>query len=284
MVENKRIANTKERDSGFELLRVIAVVLTFMIHGGASYKNNELSAWIYIIIDTVGNTTVPIFTLISGYFGIKPKAKKLLQFEMMILFSGITPFFFFEITQDAGKGIVNMVLMYMIGRYIRRFYEEKEWKRSSLIKLLVLVTGCCVALNGILYVVSGTMQNRFVRENTLFTITEAILIFLIFRGIHFKSRFINQLGLYVPALISMEWILREVITRYMFDYLAWKESNWHQLILFGISSLLLAMGATIEWLRKTLFGRAESKMADEWYELGQKIGRVCRKVGARRMR
>lgn len=326
----------KERDSGLELLRILALLVTFWMHGASSYRNNEVSAWLCIVIETIGNVGVPIFILISGYFGIRLKPKKMIQLDLMlifycwiglalrfvwgdaagysgeqilsyvfpvigrnswyftcyfalaflspflnafieqldkaafkkmlltmlVIFSGITTFFFFDITQDGGKGIVNMVLLYLIGRYIRLYGEEKKIGKAKLGRWYALILLACVALNGALYVVTGTVQNRFARDNTLFTIGASICIFLIFKEIHFSSRFINEVASHVPAVFTMEWTLRGIITAYMFNYLAWNESNWHEWILLGICVLLIVMGTVIDIVRVRMFGRIEEKLAD----------------------
>lgn len=335
----------KERDSGLELLRILAIVLIFWMHGASSYSNNSLSAWLCIIIETVGNIGVSLFILISGYFSVQLKPVKMIQLEfmllfycwsglafrfawgeaqsyggsqilsyvfpiigryswyftcyfalvflspflneflekinretfkrllvtMLIIFSGITTFCFFDITQDGGKGIVNMILLYFVGRYIRMYKEDTVYQRSKLMGAYVLITGVCIAFNGALYMVTGTVQNRFARDNSLFTIAEAVCIFLIFKGIHFKSPFINRVAAHVPAVFIMEWTLRGMITNYMFDYLAWRESNWHELILLGISVLLIVMGTGIDMVRVKIFGRLEEKVAQRLYDIGMRI-------------
>lgn len=334
----------RERDSGLELLRILAIVLIFWMHGASSYSNNNLSAWLCIVIESVGNIGVALFILITGYFGIRFKPKKLVQLEFMILFycwsglalrfvwgeaqlyggsqllsylfpiigrfswyftcyfalallspfineyvekadqktfqrllltmlvvfSGITTFFFFDITQDGGKGIVNMTLLYLIGRYIRMYKDQAAYNRTKLLGIYTAVTAACIALNGALYVVTGTVQNRFARDNTLFTITEAVCIFLIFKEIHFQSPFINRVASHVPAVFIMEWTLRGIITNYMFDYLAWRESSWHELILLGVSVLLVVMGTLIDEVRVLLFGRLEELAAQKLCGIGRK--------------
>ncbi len=335
----------KERDSGLELLRILAIILIFWMHGASSYSNNNISAWLCIVIETVGNIGVSLFILISGYFSVKLKPVKMIQLEMMLLFycwiglafrfvwgeaqnyggsqilsyvfpvigryswyftcyfalaflspflneflekidkqtfrrllitmliifSGITTFCFFDITQDGGKGIVNMILLYFAGRYIRMHKDGVTYKRSKLVGVYVLITAVCIALNGALYVVTGTVQNRFARDNSLFTIAEAVCVFLIFKDIHFRNRFINRVATHVPAIFIMEWTLRGIITNYMFDYLAWRESNWHELILLGTSVLLVVMGTVIDAIRVKVFGRLEEKLAQFICHIGQKM-------------
>lgn len=343
----------KERDSGLELLRIIALLLTFWMHGASSYMNNELSAWLCIIIETIGNIGVTIFILISGYFSVKLKPIKLIKLDMMlvfycwiglglrflwgeaqcysgeqilsyifpvigrnswyftcyfalaflspflnefiekinqhtfkallctmlIIFSGITTFCFFDITQDGGKGIVNMILVYFIGRYIRIYMDSEVYKSSKLIGIYVALTMICVLLNGSLYVITGTMQNRYARDNTLFTIFESICIFFVFKNMSFKNSIVNRIAIHVPAVFTMEWTLRGVITHYIFDYLAWRESNWHELILLGISALLIAIGTVIDVVRIKMLGKGEEKVACLFYnKLTKLYNRVTKKV------
>lgn len=328
----------KERDSGLELLRIIALLLIICMHGASSYENNRLSAWLCIVIETVGNVGVPVFILISGYFGIRLKPKRLLKLEfmllfycwlglglhylwgdfpsetfgmkqalsyifpiigrnswyftcyfalaflspflnefveqlgkekmrrllltMLVIFSGITTFFFFDITQDGGKGIVNMTLLYLIGRYIRLYQDGKTYRRSKLIGVYTAIVAVTVLLNGALFVAGGEVRNSFARDNTLFTIAASVCLFLLFKEIHFTSPFINRAATHVPAVFTMEWTLRGIVTVYLFDYLAWRESNWHQLILFGMSMALIVAGTLIDEVRVLLFSRLEDKAAD----------------------
>ena len=118
-------------------------------------------------------------------------------------------------------------------------------------------------------------------DNTLFTIAAAVCVFLIFKEIHFENKWINTAASHVPAAFTVEWTLRGVITAYMFNYLAWNESNCHQVILLGISVLLIVMGIVIDWLRLTIFGRIEEKLADALYAFWLKVGKLGGKVLAK---
>ena len=110
----------KERDSGLELLRILAIVLIFWMHGASSYSNNNLSAWLCIVIESVGNIGVALFILITGYFGIRFKPKKLVQLEFMILFycwSGLALRFVWGEAQLYGGSQLLSYLFPIIGRF-----------------------------------------------------------------------------------------------------------------------------------------------------------------------
>ena len=110
----------KERNSSLELLRIIAIILIFWMHGASSYSNNQLSAWLCIVIETIGNIGVTLFILISGYFSIKLKPEKMLQLEIMLLFYCWTGLAFRFIWGEAQLFEGSQILSYIfpvIGRY-----------------------------------------------------------------------------------------------------------------------------------------------------------------------
>ena len=104
----------KERDSGLELLRIIGLFLIFWMHGASSYVNNSLSAWLCIVIETIGNVGVPVFILISGYFGIRFKPKKLLQLDLMLIFYCWTGLALRFAWGDAAEYGMEQILSYVL--------------------------------------------------------------------------------------------------------------------------------------------------------------------------
>ena len=96
----------KERNSSFELLRIIAMIFIifhhFSVHGGFAFLPNDLSlnrVWIDFI-SMFGKVGVNLFVLISGYFLITKDGplfdiKRLLKLWLpMILYSLIIYFLF----------------------------------------------------------------------------------------------------------------------------------------------------------------------------------------------
>lgn len=193
-----------------------------------------------------------------------------LLITMLVIFSGVTTFFFFDINSDGGKGITQMVMLYLIGRYIGVYRVDRQYNTAKLAGWFALLAGVNFCLNGALYVVTGTVQNRFARDNTLFTIFEAILVFLIFRNHHFENAFVNRLAKHVPAVFLFEWTLRGFISHYMFDYVARSGENTYEFLLLGIALLLVVMGSVIDWARVTLFHVPEAWCVEHIYRLGDR--------------
>ncbi len=103
--------------------------------------------------------------------------------------------FISEILKDNGKGIVNMLLIYLIGRYIRKYGFSQifmKWHKE-------IVAGCIfliISLNEILSIKGIPML--FARDNNLFIIIQAIAIFCWVVNMPFKSnKLVNQLSSFV---------------------------------------------------------------------------------------
>ena len=172
-----------------------------------------------------------------------------------------------------------MVMLYLIGRYIGVYRADRQYRTAKLSGWFALLAGVNFCLNGALYVVTGTVQNRFARDNTLFTIFEAILVFLIFRNHHFENAFVNRLAKHVPAVFLFEWTLRGFISHYMFDYVARAGENTYEFLLLGIALLLVVMGSVIDWARVTLFHVPEAWCVEHIYRLGD---RCVQKIKSKR--
>lgn len=180
---------------------------------------------------------------------------------MLIVFSGVTTCFFFDITGDGGKGIVQMVMLYVIGRYMRISGMVGRYAKGKLAAAFAATAGINIALNGALYLVTGTVQNRFARDNTLFIIAEAVLAFLIFADMRFENEAVNRIASYVPAVFIMEWTLREATIRGLFNYLEWNGKGVYHLILIALALGMIAAGSIIEALRRALLHRPEEWLA-----------------------
>lgn len=210
---------------------------------------------------------------------MEEKRLKSLIITMLVIFSGITTVFFFDINGDGGKGIVHMVMLYLIGRYIGIYWRDREYKTGKLAGAFVAVAAVNFCLNGALFAVTGTVQNRYARDNTLFTIAEAILLFLIFRNIYFENKMVNRLAGHVPAVFIFEWTLRSIITLYIVDYLQFSGSDFYELILIAVACLIVVLGIVIDFLRVTLLSIPETWLVNQIYAAGEQISKkVHRKL------
>ena len=144
----------RERDSNFELCRLVCmlyiVIYHLIIHVPVVYENTFWGR----PLRTLCHIGVVVFVMISGYFGIKRKWKRLLslvlsvsfynalgiliatmfldqQFELKFLLS-----VFFPITKGGYWFITSYVVLYIISPYINMVLEKLD-KRDFLILLIV---------------------------------------------------------------------------------------------------------------------------------------------------
>lgn len=95
----------KERQSTYELLRILAILLIVMMHGirSAYSSTNLINEFSFNVVNTIGNMGVTTFMLISGFFGIKFKASKLiLLWGTVLIYSiliGIATYIMHPITE-----------------------------------------------------------------------------------------------------------------------------------------------------------------------------------------
>lgn len=188
---------------------------------------------------------------------------------MLVIFSGVTTVFFFDINEDGGKGIVHMTMLYLIGRYLAVYQAKRSFETKKLAKALFVISGINFLLNTALYVLSGSVQNRYARDNSLFTIIQAICVFLIFRNHYFENTFVNRLAKHVPAAFVFEWTMRMAIVAYVYDYLVCADKWYYVLVTLAIAAALIVIGSAIDWLRIVVLHKPETWLVDKVYSLGE---------------
>lgn len=82
----------KERNSSFELLRLFCIFGIVAMHafGGIDTSTSVLNTELHVLFNSLFNTAVTCFVLISGYFGIKFNLAKLIRMDLMVIFFSVT--------------------------------------------------------------------------------------------------------------------------------------------------------------------------------------------------
>lgn len=95
--------NVKQRQSNFELLRILAMIMIvahhYVVHGSLQFDSLTLNSFLLRFISIGGKIGVDIFVLISGYFLVNSKMKgiKVLKLFLQVWFWGIATLLFFGI-------------------------------------------------------------------------------------------------------------------------------------------------------------------------------------------
>ena len=145
--------------------------------------------------------TYIILFLISPFLnkGLRELSKK--SFEkilfILILFFSIWPSFFpYPPVTDDGYGIINFVLLYTIGAYIRLHYKNdvKVWKYIFIYILCILGT----YLGRLYYGYTWTY-------NFITNIMGSVILFLIFSKLKIQSKIINYIALFVFGIYMVHY-------------------------------------------------------------------------------
>lgn len=310
-MSNSSIAkNAKSRQSNFELLRILCIFgIVYMHTFGMFYSSATGINLIHgVFINSLFNTGVSLFMMISGYFGIKFTSKKYLKLEIetlsysilsflvgfffeqqrgtkdiiknllkaflpvtsnqywymtsyiflmifssfinaipekltkadfqklifliFLVFSLIPTIFQFHILNDGGKGIANMLLIYLIGRYIRIYWNTKSGNQYWHYSILFILIGFILNTGSTFLRGNSGLYAPFARDCSIIIIFASISIFMAFKQLRFESSFVNTVSKHVIAIYLFEGAIRTIIN-YFFDISIYSE-KWYLFIIITI--------------------------------------------------
>lgn len=201
--------------------------------------------------------------LLSGYIqklidSLEQEEFRKLLALLLILFSVFPAFFYFEIVPDNGKGLVQMIMVYMVGRYIRLYRDVKIPKKAVLLFFLLWT------VNGISHefpIRLGGIYHHLCKDNSITNLVMAVILFYLFKGLKVKSAFINKAAKYVFAVFALNnTFVNCVMKRIDSSGFQSPDGIAGFLMLAGMVLLILAGCLLIGWLREVLFGRLDEKV------------------------
>ncbi len=185
---------------------------------------------------------------------------------ILLFFFYIAPtFIYIDIVGDRGKGVINMFIVYLIGRYIKK-YRDCDYSLKKLVMWLIIVIGSGTAINSLLTFIvkkSGGMFGPFWRECSITILFGSILIFLIFKRIHFKSRIINYVAGSVIAAYLFEGTVRSVLKQLPFVKSILSNKSYLPFYVTVFSMLVLVICIFIDIIRKGLFFKLEQLLVEK---------------------
>lgn len=330
-----------ERKSNFEAFRIVCILLIVLMHTFGS-GDGQLNTQLGIFINVIGNIGVTGFVLLSGYFGIRLKAKKLIKLDLMMIFWSVLSFgvfmmhpaiqmdfglkallsnvlpvishkywflsayfclcilspflneylesisrdrmkklilaagvlflllptvFGFDQTGDGGKGILNMMLAYIVGRYIGMYHKDVKISVGKLSMALLGTVFLNFLLNDAIYLFTDSLSNYFARDNSLLTMIQAVLILLIFMQMNGSKKWVNTLAANVVAVYVLESPIKMLLST-EFDYVVYSQESYYVFIVLVVTVFVYITGCLLESLRKLIFGKAEDFIIDK---IGNKV-------------
>lgn len=208
--------------------------------------------------------------LLSGYIQkfieyLKKEEFRRLVILLLILFSIMPALFYFELIPDNGKGLVQMLMVYMIGRYIRMYRDcsigELIGKKKAFLVFILLWV-----LNGISHefpIQLGGIYHHLCKDNSITNIIMAVLLFYFFKELKITSKVINQAAKYVFAVFALNNTLVSAAME-LIEEKGFKSPGgiWGFLILASVVLLVLAICLLIGMLREAVSGRLDRKLGN----------------------
>lgn len=235
---------------------------------------------IYLIIDNsimrLVKSALPIITnkywFLTGYMllmlfapflncaveQISQKYFRQLLLIMFVVFFFIPTVLYFDVLGDNGKNVINIVFMYLLGAYLRKYPEdtfEKKYWFTFIVSFLV-----SFILNIGISIVTKNMHCPMSRDCSVFIVFEAVAIFMIFKDLNIKSLVINSLAKHVIAVYMLESLIRKLIELYLFDYTKFYGSDYWFIINIVLALVTVFVCIIIDYLRDIMLSNIETKL------------------------
>ncbi|MCD8197623.1 MAG: acyltransferase [Lachnospiraceae bacterium] len=225
--------------------------------------------------------------LLSPFINQIPEKMKKENYEKLLgvglLIFSVLPTIIFttgSTSSGSGKRLENMILIYLIGRYIR-LYADKRRSR----KKLLTASAVCLLLtflpNIVLSLYRGECTSNFARDCSLTVILSAIMIFLLFKEIPLYSPLVNSLAKHVMAAYVFEETVRTALGK-CFDISVYVGSPGLIAVVAAYALLVLAICFAIDIVRgfvlqkpEALVIRAEGMALDGLQRMGKHLWNLC---------
>lgn len=193
-----------------------------------------------------------------------------LLLTLLVFFSLFPTLFYFEIMVDTGKGLVNMIMLYLVGRWIRLYGDVrlKKWKCFLAFLFLWFVNYCSS-----LYIPDiGPIHHTFTKDNSLTNIMMAVLLIYIFKELNFQSKAVNLAAKHVFSV----FILNDMVLRIVHTYvIRMDETKTAGYLFFPLLTLEVVLtyiiGVAVGILYEFLFGKWMDRL-NVWLE------KACKRI------
>lgn len=192
-------------------------------------------------------TAYIIIIFFSRFLNLAPRKLSKKDFGYLIclmffLFAVIPTFCYFHVMNDGGKGLMNMILMYYIGRYIR-LYGINE-KRTIVIGAASIAIEFLLNLMMTFFILKdhGVIA-LFARDCSIFIIFGSIAVFLLAKNKKFHSNKINRTSAHIFAVYLFEGAFRALLE--CFINLTEYVSYWYFCLVIFTYSIVVLVGCIV---------------------------------------
>lgn len=136
----------------------------------------------------------------------------------------------------SGKNLLNIVFIYLLGGYLRRFNIEEVISKFI---LLIGAFGSFLFIflsDLLLSLLTGSIHIPFARDCSMFVVLEAVSIFFLFKNNVFHSTLLNKISKHVFAVYLFEGAFRVYIFSQFIDLNSFISSSF-----WPLTSLLISL-------------------------------------------
>ena len=220
-------------------------------------------------------TTYMIILIFSNYINefinkISKKELKKIILILFIIFSVIPTFTKYQFLGDYGKGIINMSIIYLIGRYLKIY--KIDISTFKLIVVLIISFIIEFILNYNITVSNGTigLYVPYSFDYSIFIVIIATATFLVFNNLNFYSNSINIIAQSVLYVYLIDPICRNCF-KHNVNVGTWEKLNYLPIFLILYSCAIFVVGFIFNWFRKILFSKLEDKFVNVISNLVDKL-------------
>lgn len=134
--------------------------------------------------------------------GLSKQEFKRVILLLLLIFSVAPTLFYFEIMQDAGKGLIQMFMLYLIGRYIRMYQDVSINKKAAIAGFLLLWILNAISISHPIRI--GSAIHSLCRDNSITNIAMAVILLYLFKDMKFSSKVINRITVNMFAVFALE--------------------------------------------------------------------------------
>ena len=208
-------------------------------------------------------TSYILLSLFSPYInrGIERIGKG--DFERLLwlgcFFFVIAPtFLFFGIMKDTGKGIANMMLVYLIGRYLRMYGIPRCFSTHKVGKSLALILIIFLG-NSLFTWLRHGIVGYFAWDSSLFIVCLSVILFCCFIERNFQSNLVNRLARYCFPVYLFSDIVWVALGKYINQYI---DSYWCWAVMPLLLSVAIIASIVYETLRNACFSKLEKILCE----------------------
>ncbi len=195
----------------------------------------------------------------------KSSLKNLLVISFIIIYGWATFNYILNFRQfvpDFGGGIINFIILYLIGRYIRIYGLRKcppfFWLCAFICNTILMVT-LELLYSSFLHFGFTSFENI----NSIFVVLSAIFLFLTFKDLHFHNKYINLLAVYCLSVYVIHF--NDIGMPFLTTFFNLKELNGLNIlwIVLYVPPVVYIVCTSIEFIRRSIFNKLEDRLLDK---------------------